>query len=479
MELAEPSSRPALHHQLRGPAGVQEGVVVEYSVFRGDHQAVQGLLKQATGLEVTRGLGFAAGAPALSAPFTAHHPCQQLPAGPVVGRVEHGPDLEGPEAIGTALEVALCGGKQFSQQVVAQMAVVGQQGIGQRDAAFRGGHQGKAAGLLQAGRHQGPAQTALGHLLGGQAAWFDRIGQMTGEVVVAHQAGHLFNQIHLAVQVDRPGGRYAHVPALVVLLQLAADGLQGAHDALIAEITRFAVLQHRPQQVVQGVAAQMEGRGGLLRAALHPAAHHLSTAQLLQQGHRPIRSGQRGFRWQSLLEAAAGFRAKTHAAGRAAHGHARKNRGFQPDRSGAVGDGLLGSPHHAGQGDRLVGVGHHEGVAAEIALLAVEGGEGFAIATVAQPHPLGLGLAALQGCQPFTVEGMQRLARFQHHQIGDVDNVVDRPNARLFQTLLNPPGRGGHSDIPQFGDAEGPSLVHPGLGLHIGGQVGRTTGLGA
>ena len=48
------------------------------------------------------------------------------------------------------------------------------------------------------------------------------------------------------------------------------------------------------------------------------------------------------------------------------------------------------------------------------------------------------GLTASQAGQAIPVEGMQGLARFQHHQVGDIHHVVDRANPRLLQPPLQP-----------------------------------------
>ena len=48
-------------------------------------------------------------------------------------------------------------------------------------------------------------------------------------------------------------------------------------------------------------------------------------------------------------------------------------------------------------------------------------------------------LAAAHGVQ---VKGVHRLAHFQHDIVGNIDNVVDRTNARLVQRFTHPQGRG-------------------------------------
>ena len=141
------------------------------------------------------------------------------------------------------------------------MAVVGQEGIGEghpggerwgRRRGFRPGgteltggrSQGEMAGFLQAGGGQGPAQAPLDLLVGTEAPRFERIGQVAGETVVAHQAGHLLNQIHLAHQILAAGGRHQHVPTLAPsqLAELTAQGSEGLDDVVIVEVFQFSWL---------------------------------------------------------------------------------------------------------------------------------------------------------------------------------------------------------------------------------------------
>ena len=169
------------------------------------------MLQQAPGLEIARGHGLAARAPKLRGATATDKPGQALAlAGALGSRGKNGADLKGPEAGAARLQVAPCGKQQLLHQAIAQMAVVGQEGIGEghprgnrwgRRRGFRPGgtelaggrSQGEVAGFLQAGGGQGPAQAPLHMLVGTEAPRFERIGQVAGKPVVAHQAGHLLN----------------------------------------------------------------------------------------------------------------------------------------------------------------------------------------------------------------------------------------------------------------------------------------------
>ena len=59
----------------------------------------------------------------------------------------------------------------------------------------------------------------------------------------------------------------------------------------------------------------------------------------------------------------------------------------------------------------------------------VEGEEGFAVVGVADDDAAG---------EFGGIEGMQRLAEFVEHEVGDIDDVVDRAQADGFEALFEP-----------------------------------------
>ena len=100
-------------------------------------------------------------------------------------------------------------------------------------------------------------------------------------------------------------------------------------------------------------------------------------------------------------------------------------------------------------------------------LLAVERGEGFA----------GLGAADDDGGNAgggpgdeLVVEGMEGLARLEHHVIGDIDHIVDAAEPNLFESRFQP-GRAG-SDFNAPNDAGGVSGAEVGGIQPHGDEVG-------
>ena len=253
-------------------------------VLHRNAQAVEGGLENAAGLVISGRTRFAAAAPAFRALLAGDHTHQQRN---LLGQ-EDAADLERPEAWPGGLQVAPGGLEEFLVEVVAEVAVIGQQRVGQGNPAGGRRHQRQGAGLLQARRHQGATQATLGLLLGLKAARGDRIGQMGGEAVVAHQAGHLFDQIHRPVQIKSPGWRHGHQPTLLIGREAATEGGEGGLDLAVLQVAGLAIDQHRTKKVVEGIpieAQRRPRRGGVL---VQPAAHHPGIGKLLQQGHGPV-----------------------------------------------------------------------------------------------------------------------------------------------------------------------------------------------
>ena len=77
-----------------------------------------------------------------------------------------------------------------------------------------------------------------------------------------------------------------------------------------------------------------------------------------------------------------------------------------------------------------VAVADQQHLGVEFAVDAVERDELFAGLRAADDDAL-----AAHG---IVVEGVQRLAGFEHHVVRDVDDVVDRPHAQTDESLLHP-----------------------------------------
>ena len=111
-------------------------------------------------------------------------------------------------------------------------------------------------------------------------------------------------------------------------------------------------------------------------------------------------------------------------------------RGLQQHARRALGDLAVEAAHHAGERDRPAVVGDQQRVVAQLAILAVE-----------RPQPLALACEAHddRALQAVGVEGVQRVAEFEHDVVRHVDDVVDRALTGGAQALLHPARRGPHA----------------------------------
>ena len=206
---------------------------------------------------------------------------------------------------------------------------------------------------------------------------------------------------------------------------------------------------------------------------MQPAALDRGARQLLKQCHGPITGAEGASGRQPLLKAAAGLGAQSHAAGRTPHGLGLEHGRLQPDGRGGGGDSLFKAADHAGQGDGPVGEGHHQGFRVKGSLHPVQGEQPLLRFSLTNPDRSGIGWSTHRLCQAIPIEGMERLACFQHHQIGDIHHIVNRTHAGFLQALLQP-GRGGlDCEIGQGGDAEQAAGLDPPAIVRIGAELGR------
>ena len=109
----------------------------------------------------------------------------------------------------------------------------------------------------------------------------------------------------------------------------------------------------------------------------------------------------------------------------------------------------LGPAHDSGQRDRPGTVGDDQHVRRQVALDAVEGLQ--CLFRPGRADDDGRRLAAGAGLQFVVVEGVQRLAPFQHDVVGHVDDVVDGPHAGIGEPPLHPARRRADGDVLEQG----------------------------
>jgi hypothetical protein len=108
----------------------------------------------------------------------------------------------------------------------------------------------------------------------------------------------------------------------------------------------------------------------------------------------------------------------------------RTDSAFEHDRARRVADFGIGAAHDARDADRPLAVGDDEHVGRQRAVLAVERLQALAVECRADPD--------LVSGQPGGIEGMHRLAEFEQHIVGDVDDIADRTDAAGLEPCLHP-----------------------------------------
>ena len=176
-------------------------------------------------------------------------------------------------------------------------------------------------------------------------------------------------------------------------------------------------------------------RLGSFRRDVDRARHHARAAELDHQPRREPLRPKRQLRMELLLEARARLRAQAELL-RRLEDVAARSRSPPPSRPCVVlaDTSLAAPPMMPPMPDAAFGVADEHRVVVEHVLLAVERHEPLALTRAAnvQRRP----------GQPIEVVGVHRLAERQHHVVGDVDDVVDRPLARRDQARLQPQRRG-------------------------------------
>ena len=121
------------------------------------------------------------------------------------------------------------------------------------------------------------------------------------------------------------------------------------------------------------------------------------------------------------------------AAGCTAHVHRVEYGAFNENGGGVFTDSAVLSAEDAGNAHRFFGVANHEVIGVQLAFLSVESDKGFVGMGNANDHFLAGDFIG--------IEGMKRVAKFMHHIVGDVNEVVDRGESDGLETVLQPSRR--------------------------------------
>ena len=159
---------------------------------------------------------------------------------------------------------------------------------------------------------------------------------------------------------------------------------------------------------------------------------------LLKQTCGPLGAGQGQISGKSFFVATTGIGTEANLTCGATHPGWREHGGFQPDAGGGAGDTAGQAAHDSGNGHWTVVAGHHLHPIGQDELALIESDELLSVTGGADGKTAGVHRLARDPFERVAVEGMQRLALFEHHQIGDVDNRIHAVDAGTLQPLTEP-----------------------------------------
>ena len=257
--------------------------------------------------------------------------------------------------------------------------------------------------------------------------------ERAGNVVVAVEAGDLLGDVAVMLHVAAPAG-----DENVVAVQFKAEGEENfAHQALG---------QVGAEEGVDLLRLELDDRGGLvLRDHVQHAVHDLAAAEQLDELAGALHGLHGVHRVEALFIARGGVRAHTEGRRRAADGHAVEVGALKEHHRRVADDLAVCAAHHARDAHGLVLVADAEHIGGQLAVVAVERLNDLALARSADDDP-----PALHAGE---VEGVHRLAVFEHDVVRDVHDVVDRAHAGVAQPLAHPLRGGG--DLHVFDHARG------------------------
>ena len=238
-------------------------------------------------------------------------------------------------------------------------------------------------------------------------------------------AGDFLDQVLFDRDVETARGR-GNRPAILGRHGLHAERTQDAFDLDVGHGDAEHTCDAGAAQPHRGGGAQVLGQRRFRHRA-GAAAHDLQG-----QGRGALDRVARQLRVDAALEAMRGIGMHAQLTG-AADDRARSPvRGLEEHPRRCGGDARVPTAHHAAEGDGAIVVGDDEELAIERHFAFVEQFQGFAGARVAHDD------RAVQGVG---IEGMQRLAEFEHHVVGDVHERADRTQAGTLEALAHPQRR--------------------------------------
>ncbi len=246
-------------------------------------------------------------------------------------------------------------------------------------------------------------------------------------MVVAVHPKHLLGHVGLGLHVHAEGGNLAVQFVIAHEGGVDVEPVQYVLHGLAGHVHAYAAADARDARVD---ALRLGGMGVVVVGP----GHHAAALQHVHQHAGALQRLHGGLGAHALFKAAAGLGADAQRAGGDAVVGALKRRALEQHAGGVRNDLGLLAAHDARKARGVLIIGDDQHALVQHVLLAVQRGQLLAGLRAAHHDGLVLHLGK--------VEGVHRVAGLQHHEVGDVHDVVDGPHPRAVQVLAHPSGAG-------------------------------------
>ncbi len=175
------------------------------------------------------------------------------------------------------------------------------------------------------------------------------------------------------------------------------------------------------------------------RIDIHTAADNGTRADQLDQFADAVRRSFAEVRVDTLFVTAGSLGPQYQSLGRGPDAVGDEVRGFDHDGLGVRFDLGVQTAHYAGHCDRFFGVVDHQHLVVQRSFGTVKGDKFFTVVCRVDNN--------LFAGKAFDVKRVHRLTVFEHDEVGDIDDIVDRTHARVDQSSLQPPRGILHLDV--------------------------------
>ncbi|MDT4829886.1 hypothetical protein FQZ97_633200 [compost metagenome] len=341
-----------------------------------------------------------------------------------------------------AVEVVLQRADQARPQRRTHGGHVGGDGVGQHQRLHARVEQFEQLGIDEAvgdgfmvttGDQQATQGRQLDGAFGASARGQAGLRVANRQAVVAVEAAQLFDQVHFQADVEAVA-RHVHAP-----LAGAVGGdleVQRGEQALDFGGVHFHAQHLRDALGTQG--DRLDLRQVRFACGFDDGAG-FAADDVQQQAGGALHGFAGELEVHATLEAVRGVGVQAIGTGLASDGDGVEEGGFEEQVASLGADAAVLATHDAGDGQGAGVVGDHQGVGTQGDFLAVE--QDKLLALLRHAH-------ADTAVDFGEVEGVHRLAEFEHHVVGDVDGGVDAAHVGTAQALDHPQrGRLGQVDV--------------------------------